>query len=84
VSKMDEPDLSAPWRPAKNDARAYNEGVREGCRVSARRIEEMEDDLTITRLQLSRIADEVFDPAMDEDAMRLAIMNIRYIINPAT
>ena len=47
------------------------------------RIAELEADLTIARLQLARIADEVFDPAMDEDAMRLALQNIRYIINPA-
>lgn len=46
MSKMDEPDLSAPWRPAKNDAHAYNEGVREGCRLSAARIAQLEAAIT--------------------------------------
>ena len=63
----------------------YASWRREAERIVAmeKRIAELEADLTIARLQLARIADEIFDPAMDEGAMRLAIQNIRYIVNPA-
>lgn len=48
-----------------------------------KRIAELEGELSVARLQIARIADEVIDPGMDDAAMRRAIDNIRYIINPA-
>lgn len=47
------------------------------------RMERLEGDLSVAQLQLARIADEVIDPGLDEAGLRQAVMNIRYIINPA-
>ena len=46
-------------------------------------IDALEGELSVARLQIALIADEVIDPGMDDAAMRRAIDNIRYIINPA-
>ncbi len=66
--------------PDTNNMRDYLE-QRE--RTLEARVAALEDDLSVMRLQLARIADEVIDPDLDEIKLRRVVANIRYIINPA-